>query len=277
MKASIALGLTAVAALAVVSASLAQPAPPPSPPPSTPAAPVAPRPIVYPARPVDPAGVERGRLLFAQNGCAACHGADTRGGTGPALQRRALVLRDVRGELIGPFLEKGLPNVPNHVFKFELPQVVDIADFLHSQRTLGTGSAGIIQQVPSILTGSAGPGEAYFKTACAACHSATGDLAGVATRYADAKTLQQRWLAPRATQPVTAVVALPSGPVSGDVTALDEFELRLKTPQGEQVIARDGDKPKVTLKNPLSGHKALLRQITDTQIHDVTAYLVTLK
>ena len=254
---------TAVTAASVVCAQTG--APPAGPPPG-------PRPVVYPSRAVDPAAVDRGRVLY-QQGCAACHGADIRGGSAPALHRSVVVLNDVRGETIGPFLAAGLPGHPDHVFKLERPQTIDIADYLHSIPVSGNGTAGILAKVPSILTGSATAGKAYFAKTCTSCHSATGDLAGVATRFGDPTTLQQRWLAPRAKTPITASV----GAVSGEVTSLDEFSITLKTAQGERVIPRDGDRPKVVIKDPLAAHAALLRRITDDNIHDVTAYLVTLK
>lgn len=216
-------------------------------------------------------------MLYTQNGCAACHGAETRGGTAPPLHRRALVLNDVRGEKIGPVLLNGPPGVPNHVFKFEPSQIVDIADFMHAMRTIGTGSGNIMQRVPSILVGSASAGKAYFDKTCAGCHSATGDLARIGARVTEPRQLQQRWLAPPATKPVIATVALPGGPVTGELTAIDEFQVTLKTASGERVIPRDGPRPRVTTTDPLAGHAALLRRIADKDIHDVTAYLVTLK
>lgn len=269
MKIATSLGVVAAfATLAAASITYAQGGPPP---------PGTPRPVVYPPRPVDPQAVERGKLLFTQNGCAACHGADIRGGSGPPLHRRAAVLNDVRGEKLGPLLAAGLPTVPNHVFKFEQPQVVDIADFLHSQRATGTGGGNVISRVPSILTGQAAPGKVYFDQTCGGCHSVTGDLAKIATRIADPRTLQQRWLAPPATKPITATVAAPGGAVSGDVTAVSEFAITMKTAAGERVIQRNGAQPRVVLTDPLAAHKALLRRIADKDIHDVTAYLVTLK
>ena len=238
----------------------------------------APRPTVYPPRPVDPAGVERGRALYSQNGCAGCHGGDTRGGAGgPPLHRRALVLNDVRGEKIGPVLAVGLAGVPGHRFSFEPSQIVDIADFLHSMRTIGTGNSNIVERVPTILTGSPNAGKAYFDKACASCHSATGDLARIGSRVSEPRQLQQRWLAPLATKPVMATIALPNGDVTGEVTALDEFSVTLKTAAGERVIERNGPRPRVAINDPLEAHAAMLRRLADKDIHDVTAYLVTLK
>ena len=106
---------------------------------------------------------------------------------------------------------------------------------------------------------------------------ATGDLARIGTRVADPRQLQQRWLAPPETKPVTATVSLPGGPVTGDLIKIDEFSLTLKTPSGERVIERDGARPRVVINDPRAGHAALLRRIADKDIHDVTAYLVTLK
>ena len=45
----------------------------------------------------------------------------------------------------------------------------------------------------------------------------------------------------------------------------------------QRSFRRVGDVPKVDLHDPLDGHKKLLPVYTDKDIHDVTAYLVTLK
>ena len=45
----------------------------------------------------------------------------------------------------------------------------------------------------------------------------------------------------------------------------------------QRSVRRTGDVPKVEIHDPLERHRKLLTEYTDKDIHDVTAYLVTLK
>ena len=59
---------------------------------------------------------------------------------------------------------------------------------------------------------------------------------------------------------------------------IDDFIVTLMDADGvTHTFRRDGDTPKVEVRDPLQGHKDLLKVYTDKDIHDVTAYLVTLK
>jgi cytochrome c oxidase cbb3-type subunit 3 len=139
---------------------------------------------------------------------------------------------------------------------------------------------------PSILVGNAAEGKAYFGARCSGCHSATGDLAGIAAKIPDAKTLQTTWVAgggrrgaPQPAARATATVALSSGEsVEGQLVQIDDFLVSIKLADGTiRTFSRNGDTPKVTVRDPMKGHKDLLSDYTDQNIHDVTAYLVTLK
>lgn len=150
-------------------------------------------------------------------------------------------------------------------------------------------SAG--REVPSILVGNASEGKAYFATKCGGCHSATNDLNGLATRISDPKKLQDAWLAGgtreesrgpgggSAARRVTATVSLPSGEtVEGTLVRIDDFLVTLDLGDGfQRTFRRDGDTPAVVIHDPLKEHRDLLSQYSDKDIHDVTAYLVTLK
>jgi len=243
----------------------------------------------YPDRPAgDPAAIERGRALYGVN-CAFCHGADTRGGdSGPSLLRSSVVLDDRNGELMAPIVKSGRPDRGMPKFAFSDDQIADVAAFIHTFRAAGYDESR--QKPPSILVGDAKAGEALFAAKCASCHSATGDLRGIATKIADEKLLQQTWLMPGsgggrgAGAPVvppapTAVVTTASGErVEGRVTHLDDFTIALVTADGGYRSFRiDGASPKIAIKDPLDAHRNLLRTYTDRDIHDVTAYLVTLK
>jgi mono/diheme cytochrome c family protein len=241
----------------------------------------------YPQRPAaDAASVERGKALYGVN-CQFCHGADTRGGdSGPSLLRSSTVLDDQHGELMAPIVRSGRPGMPK--FTLTDDQIGDIADFVHTFRAAGYDESRL--KPPSIVVGDAKAGEAFFGAKCASCHSPAGDLRGVATKIADPRLLQQTWLMPGTgagrggpppvkVKPVTVTVTLRSGEkVEGTLDHIDDFVVALTTPDGAHRSFRtDGDTPKVEVHDPLQPHRDLLRTYSDTDIHNVTAFLVTLK
>lgn len=243
----------------------------------------------YPARePGDPMAIERGRSVYSTN-CAFCHGTDTRGGgSGPSLLRSAIVLDDQRGELIGPVVQAGRPDRGMPMFPLSADQVADLAAFLHSFAVNGYDASR--ERPASIVVGSAAAGEAVFKTKCASCHSTTGDLRGLAARISEPRTLQQTWLMPGSTvgrgggpmparaRPPSVTVTLPSGQkFEGDLERVDDFLVALKTADGVRRTFRITGGTRVDVKDPLIAHRELLPTYADAEIHDVTAYLVTLK
>jgi cytochrome c oxidase cbb3-type subunit 3 len=256
---------------------LALPQAPPAAPP-TPAAKV--RRPAFPERPpADPASVERGKAIFGVH-CVFCHGADARGGSGGTnLIRAEVVMNDQHGELIGPIIRNGREGMP----KFDLSpsQIVDIAAFIHSFKVGGYDISRMTP--PSIVVGDARAGEAYFARTCAKCHSVTGDLKGIATRIADPKALQQVWLMPSPLRtkvsPTTVTVTLAGGKkVEGRLVRIDDFFVALADADGfQRTFTRNGDVPKVEIHDPLKPHRDLLGSYRDKDIHDVTAYLVTIK
>ena len=131
-------------------------------------------------------------------------------------------------------------------------------------------------------------------SAASACHSATGDLKGIGTRITDVMELQNFWVAggppagrgraagaagAGAVKPVTVTITQPSGQkIEGRLVHADDFVVTLAAADGSlQSITRKGDTPKVEINDPRAAHKKLLPSYTDKDIHDVTAYLVTLK
>jgi cytochrome c oxidase cbb3-type subunit 3 len=142
-----------------------------------------------------------------------------------------------------------------------------------------------------VLVGNADEGKAYFAAKCSSCHSPTGDLQGIATRIPDARILQTTWVAggrgerrgigsgtPNA-RTIVATVTLPSGEsMEGQLVRIDEFLVTIQLADGtDRTFRRDGDVPKVVVRDPMKVHRDLLPEYTDKDIHDVTAYLVTLK
>jgi mono/diheme cytochrome c family protein len=223
--------------------------------------------------------------------CAFCHGSDARGGEGgPNLLRAELVLNDQNGELVAPVVQNGRPDRGMPAMAMSMPQIADIAAFVHSFRVGGYDVSRM--RPPSIVVGDAKGGEAYFKTACAACHSVTGDLKGIGAKFEDPKTLQNTFLMPgggrggfggqaAATNvpPTTVTVTPEAGPkVEGRLVRIDDFIVTLTLADGMQrTFRRDGETPKVEIHDPLKPHKDLLRRYSDTDIHNLTAHLVTVK
>ena len=235
----------------------------------------------YPQRTPDPAAVKRGQAVYDVN-CALCHGDDARGGdNGPNLIRGDVVLNDQNGESIGKVLAAGRLPEGMPKFEFTAAQVSDVAAFLHSFRV--GGYDGSRKRPDTIVVGDAKAGATYFQSKCGSCHSATGDLKGIAARIPDARTLQQRWIMPTGgrggAQGATVTVTLASGQkVEGRLGRIDDFIVTLTEADGTtRTFARNGDIPKVELHDPVQPHKDLLKVYTDKDIHDLTAYMVTLK
>jgi len=255
-------------------AELAEAQAPPQPPPPLPAFLQG----AYPARETNPEAVARGKALYDAYGCAFCHGADTRGGNqGPSLLRSQLVQRDQAGETIGPILRSGVPNTTMVGYSLEPEQIADVSEFLHS---FALDSRDPARQRPaSIVTGNARAGRRYFEAQCAECHSVSDDLRGVAARYPDPVDLQTNWLMPRNPPPTRVRVTAPNGDVTeGGLARIDEFVVGVSLDDGTQrSFERIGAVPQVEIQDPLAAHKALLPMYTDRDIHDVTAYLVTIE
>src|SRR5437773_356160 len=259
---------------------------------SAPPAPAQTRPPDYPERPPAPAEqVARGQQIFRSN-CSFCHGSDGRGGeTGPNLVRDQVVLTDQHGELITPIVQNGIPAQGMPKFTLGATEIADIAAWLHSQPLSDRGTPSTLD----ILVGNAKEGEAYFNGAghCTQCHSVTGDLAAIGARY-EPKTIQNLIVsggggrsfgrrsagaaAPKL-PPTTVTVTLPSGQtITGDLDHISAFVVALRTSDGTyRSFARHDAIPKVVVTNPVQWHIDMLPQWRDSDIHNLTAYLVTLK
>jgi cytochrome c oxidase cbb3-type subunit 3 len=208
-----------------------------------------------------------------------------------------VALSDQNGELIVPIIQgsrqnSGMPAV-------EMPPADGVAVAAYVRSVMETiGRQGMPPSVglppPSILVGNAAEGQAYFAAKCGSCHSATGDLQGIAARYSDPKALQNAWVsgggrggrggrggaagdAPNS-RTVTVAVTLPSGVVEGQLVRIDDFLVTVGLADGAiRTFRRDGSVPKVEVHDPMKAHRDLLSTYSDKDMHDVTAYLVTLK
>src|SRR5207247_448889 len=174
-------------------------------------------------------------------------------------------------------------------------QISDIAAWLHSFKIASRTDPN--ENNIDIVRGDAKAGEAYFQKNCASCHSVTGDLSGFATKMPSPKAMQQTWLLPDGGRggpalqgrgrsvpgvhltPITVTVTLANGQkVTGEMTRIDDFFVGLTEPDGTiRGFARNGNVPKVEIHDPLAAHRELLRHYRDKDIHDVTAYLMSVK
>lgn len=246
----------------------------------------------YPEHPpAPPEQLAHGELLFKSN-CAFCHGSDARGGeTGPNLVRDQVVLNDQQGELVTPIVQNGIPARGMPKFTLSASEIADIAAWLHSQPLSDRGAPSTLD----VLVGNAKAGETYFSGAgrCTQCHSVTGDLAGIGGK-ADPKAIQNMIVAgggggrgrrrsggaamPRPPVP-TVTVTLPSGQsLTGELDHISAFVVALRQADGTyRSFARHDSIPKVVVNNPLQWHIDMLPKWRDSDIHNLTAYLATLK
>ena len=226
-----------------------------------------------------PASIETGGSLFQQN-CAFCHGKDTGGGeSGPDLTRSKLVTSDINGEKISDVVrngrvEKGMPR-----FGLSDPEILNLVAFIHSQQDKAMSQTGTRKgvDVSDLQTGNVEAGKRYFNGAgtCSTCHSPTGDLAGVATRYQGLK-LEEQMLYPRDAKSTVTVTTSSGKTVTGPLAYLDEFTVALKDPGGVYrswpIVA-----VKYKVDAPAKAHVELFDKYTDDDIHNLMAYIQTLR
>lgn len=261
----------------------------------------------FPTRPKAAAAtLTRGKQNYNTN-CAYCHGEDARGGDngGVNLLRSEVVMKDQNGERLRAFLlnesEAGHAAAREGILKFNLTSaqasdlqayLADLAAFIHDFRVSSRDPGRM--RPPTVLVGDTNAGQRYFEQKCASCHSAAGDLKGIATRIKDARSLQQTWLMPavygfrgfnppadsptHVPPPTVTVTMADESKVEGRLGRIDDFVLTLTEADGTpRSIRRDDDVPKVEIHDPMKPHKELLTVYTDTDIHNVTAYLATFK
>ena len=246
--------------------------------------------------PGDPAQIARGKTLYGIN-CTGCHGVDLRGGDlgGPNLLRSQVALADKDGELILPIIQGSRQDAGMPAISMSPEDGKAVAAYIRSvEETIGRQgfppSVGLA--APSVLVGNASEGKAYFATKCASCHSATGDLQRIGASIPDPKALQNAWVsggggrgrgaaasgAPNA-RTVMVTVTLPSGQsIEGRLVRIDDFLVTVGLADGTQrSFTRNGNVPRVDVRDPMKAHRDMLAEYTDQVMHDVTAYLVTLK
>lgn len=242
--------------------------------------------------------VQAGQTLFTGQ-CGFCHGRDGTGGpSGPDLTESALVAEDVRGDKLVPLIRNGRVDKGMPPFNLSDPDMTAVVAYIHSQKAKLDAQPGRRRRVTEsdLLSGNAEAGKQYFSGAggCTKCHSATGDLAGVGARFRGLALMQQM-LAPRRTPaattpgvpaaaatapreaPVKVTVTLPSGAtVTGPLAYRDEFTIALTDSAG-WYRSWPASQVKFTIENRLDAHVEQLAKYSEKDMHDVYAFLLTLR
>jgi len=140
--------------------------------------------------------LERGRSVYVLSSCHFCHGVDLTGAQMGAtdLMHSPLIAADQNGNFIGPVVRAGKPNLQTAMPSYPdltSQEIADLAAYVHYLRRQGRYRE---LTMDADEQGDARAGENYFNANCATCHSRSGDLAGVASKYGAA--LRSRVLRP---------------------------------------------------------------------------------
>jgi cytochrome c oxidase cbb3-type subunit III len=227
----------------------------------------------------DKAAAERGAPLY-QASCSFCHGPQARGADGPNLVVSDVVLGDDHGERLVLFLKRGRPEKGMPSFS-SVPdtQLKDISEFLHLE--VETVANRGTYHLLNVLVGDPTKGEAYVKANCAKCH-ATDSFAHIAVKYRTPDLLQRNWIWP--TRPedhslsVMATVKMADGTIlAGRVIQISDFKITIVDKSGKTTEIDRGPGVSIAMKDPLQPHEELIRGLKNDAMHNVTAYLETLK
>jgi cytochrome c oxidase cbb3-type subunit 3 len=223
--------------------------------------------------------VRSGGALFRQN-CSFCHGRDAGGGeTGPDLTRSKLVTTDVDGNKIGPVIRDGRPDKGMPHFDLPDQQIESLVAFIHTQQhnalTRKGGRKGV--DVSDLQTGNVDAGKKYFEGAggCTACHSATGDLATINSRYRGLE-LEIQMLYPQHAKSKVTVTPKSGEAITGRLAYLDEFTVALIDAAGTYQSWRISD-VQYKVDAPVNAHIELFSKYTDADVHNLMAYLQSLR
>ena len=236
-----------------------------------------------PSNSYSPVLAEKGAALFRQD-CSFCHGRDAGGGeSGPDLTRSNLVSSDVNGDKIGAVVRDGRPDRGMPRFDLSEDQTASLVAFIHTQRDKalagGRRGAGGRKGVDpeDLQTGNVEAGKRYFEGAggCAKCHSPTGDLAGIASRHRGLQ-LEQQMLYPKHAKSKVTVTLASGQAITGTLGYLDEFTVGLIDGSGWYRSWRTRD-VQYKVDAPVEAHVDLFNKYTDDDVHNLMAYLQTLR
>lgn len=232
-----------------------------------------------PAKAYSPVLVEDGKALFRQD-CSFCHGRNATGGEGgPDLTRSKLVTSDVGGDKISVVVRNGRADKGMPQFDLSTQEIAGLVAFIHTQQnlvaTMKGGRKGV--DAADLQTGNVAAGKQYFDGAggCSACHSPTGDLAGLASRRGGLE-LEEQMLYPKHAKSKVTVTLASGEAVEGTLEYLDEFTVGLFDASETYRSFRVSD-VKYKVDAPVEAHAKLLPKYTDGDIHNLMAYLQTLR
>jgi cytochrome c oxidase cbb3-type subunit 3 len=231
--------------------------------------------------------VREGQVRFGAQ-CGFCHGKDASGGeSGPDLTRSELVAQDVQGDKLGPVIRNGRPNAGMPAFNtLTADEMKIVVAFLHNQMDkfaeLGGGRRSV--EPEDLATGNATAGREYFngKGKCSSCHSPTGDLAGIGTRLQGLNLIRRMlypgggFANPGKTQSKATLVLASGQTLVAPVAAEDQFTVTVLDPSGSRQTYQKSE-VKAKIEDPMSAHFDQLGKYTDADMHNVYAYLETLK
>ena len=187
------------------------------------------------------------------------------------------MLADTDGSKFSEVVRNGRPEKKMPAFNFTSEEIRSLVAFVHAQTKSSRpgGRRGV--DVSDLQTGNVDAGKQYFNGAggCVKCHSATGDLAGVASRFQGLQ-LERQMLYPRdAKNKVT--VTLPNGKsMTGVLAYHDEFTVGLRGTDG---VYHSWPVTQIRYKidSPIDAHVELFGKYTDDDIHNLMAYMQTLR
>lgn len=227
----------------------------------------------------DKAAAARGAPVYRQN-CAFCHGPQARGATGPSLITSDEVLGDDHGEHLLPFLKQGRPEKGMPAFA-AMPddEMKDIAEFLHLQ-VEDVANRGAYR-VLNIVVGDAAKGQEYVAAHCMSCHTAE-TFAHIAGRFRSPEQLQRGWIWPsRSGNDRLAVIATVKtaggATIAGRVTQVSDFRITVVDSASQAHVIDRVSGVEVKMNDPLAAHEPMILTLTNDEMHNVTAYLDTLK
>ena len=238
----------------------------------------------------------RGKSLYETN-CASCHAVDLRGtadGKNPNLLRSGTALADKAGELIAASIAKHAPPVT-----LVEADSVAVAEYIHSIHATMGGQGSPPGRNPTnvvlnILVGDAASGQTFFAAACTTCHSLTGDLKGIGSKYPDPRALQNAWVAGSSGRfggggrggggigvggPATVTTA-DGSKITGTLVRKDDWLVILTLPDGTRKSMARTPTMKIEVTDSQAAHKKMVLELDDAtnkKMHDVTAYLWTIK
>lgn len=267
-----------VACVAIPAVVLAQQAPSPSPASKPP-------PASKTRQSYPPEQIQAGQTRFASQ-CGFCHGRDAAGGeSGSDLTRSPVVAEDVRGDKIGPFVRQGRPEKGMPAFALNETEMAAIVAFIHDAKAKAESASGGRRSVDveDLQTGNAAEGKRYFDGACATCHTITGTFATVGARFKGLALLQRmlypgsgREAGPPPAPPRVTVTTSTGQTVSGALAYRDEFTISLTDGDG-WTRSWPAKTVKIEIDDRLRAHIDQLAKYTDDDMHNVFAYLQTLR